>query len=283
VTSRERARRLVEAPRFQHAITAVILLNAITLGAETSHSVMSRVGGLLHVIDKVALTIFVVELLLKLYAYRLKFFHDAWNWFDFIIVGISLLPSTGGLSVLRAFRVLRVLRLISVVPSMRRVVTALLAAIPGMASIVGLLSLVMYVAAVMSTKLFAATSPEYFGDLGKSLWTLFQVMTGEAWPEVARTVMAQHPMAWLFFLFYILVSTFVVLNLFLAVMVSAMEGARHDEEESVHMQERQQDRATDAVILDELAALRTEIRALRESMGAEAQAGGTGSGGGGPT
>lgn len=281
MTSRERARRLVEAPRFQHAITVVILLNAVTLGAETSHTVMARAGGLLHTIDKIALTIFVVELLLKLYAYRLSFFRNAWNWFDFIIIGISLLPAAGGLSVLRAFRVLRVLRLISIVPSMRRVVTALLAAIPGMASIVGLLSLVMYVAAVMSTKLFGVTSPEYFGDLGKSLWTLFQVMTGEAWPEIARTVMAQHPMAWLFFLIYILISTFVVLNLFLAVMVSAMEGARGEEEERVHLQEREQDKATDAVILDELAALREEIRSLRESV--SAQAGGTGSGGGGPT
>ncbi|GAB3422378.1 ion transporter [Flindersiella endophytica] len=278
MTSRERARRLVEAPRFQHAITVVILLNAVTLGAETSHSVMARAGGALHVIDKVALTIFVVELLLKLYAYRLSFFRDAWNWFDFLIIGISLLPSTGGLSVLRAFRVLRVLRLISVVPSMRRVVNALLSAIPGMASIVGLLSMVMYVAAVMSTKLFGGTAPEYFGDLGTSLWTLFQVMTGEAWPEIAQQVMAEHPTAWLFFLLYILVSTFVVLNLFLAVMVSAMEGTRHDEE-AAHQQERQQDKATDAVVLDELAALRAEIRALRE----ETQAEGTRSGGGGPT
>jgi voltage-gated sodium channel len=264
VTSRERARRLVEAPRFQHAITVVILLNAVTLGAETSHTVMARAGGLLHTVDKIALSIFVVELLLKLYAYRLSFFRDAWNWFDFVIIGISLVPATGGLSVLRAFRVLRVLRLISVVPSMRRVVSALLSAIPGMASIVGLLSLVMYVAAVMSTKLFGGTSPEYFGDLGASLWTLFQVMTGEAWPEIADEVMAAHPTAWVFFLFYILVSTFVVLNLFLAVMVSAMEGTRHDDEEASHQQERQQDKATDAVILDELAALRAEIRALRE-------------------
>lgn len=278
MTSRERARHLVEAPRFQHAITVVILLNAITLGAETSHTVMAHAGSALHVVDKIALTIFVVELLLKLYAYRLGFFRDAWNWFDFLIIGISLLPSTGGLSVLRAFRVLRVLRLVSVVPSMRRVVSALLSAIPGMASIVGLLSLVMYVAAVMSTKLFGGTSPEYFGDLGTSLWTLFQVMTGEAWPEIAEQVMTVHPMAWLFFLLYILVSTFVVLNLFLAVMVSAMEGTRH-EEETAHLRERRQDNATDAVILDELAALRAEIRALRE----EAQAGGTGAGGGGPT
>jgi voltage-gated sodium channel len=269
VTSRERARRLVEAPRFQHAITVVILLNAVTLGAETSHTVMARAGGLLHAVDKIALSIFVVELLLKLYAYRLSFFRDAWNWFDFVIIGISLVPATGGLSVLRAFRVLRVLRLISIVPSMRRVVSALLSAIPGMASIVGLLSLVMYVAAVMSTKLFGGTSPEYFGDLGASLWTLFQVMTGEAWPEIANQVMAAHPTAWVFFLFYILVSTFVVLNLFLAVMVSAMEGTRHDDEEASHQQERQQDKATDAVILDELAALRAEIRALRE----EARAG----------
>jgi voltage-gated sodium channel len=226
VSLREKVRRLVEARRFQHAIIAVIIVNAVTLGAETSAELMSRAGGLLHTLDRIALSIFVAELVLKLYAYRWRFFRDPWNVFDLIVVGIALVPTTGAFSVLRALRVLRVLRLISVVPSMRRVVATLLAALPGVSSIVALLVLVIYVAGVMATKLFGEVTPHYFGSLGRSLWTLFQVMTGEGWPVVADEVMSHSPMAWVFFLIFILISTFVVLNLFLAVMVNAMETVR---------------------------------------------------------
>lgn len=253
---RERAQRFVDAPRVQHVITAVILVNAITLGAETSSTLTDWIGGFLHLVDRLALAVFVVELLVKLYAYGPRFFRDPWNCFDFLVVSISLVPATGGLSVLRALRVLRVLRLISVVPSMRRVVAALLTAIPGVASILALLGLITYVGAVMATNLFGSGSPEYFGDLGTSLWTLFQVMTGEAWPDVARDVMSEHPSAWIFFLIYILISTFVVLNLFLAVIVSAMEETRGEE-----------DKARDLDILDEVTALRREIGELRRSLG----------------
>src|SRR5262249_15508902 len=158
---------------------------------ETSDVMLARYGDILHVIDHVALGIFVAELVAKLYGHRLRFFRDPWNCFDFLIVSVSLLPSEGTLSVLRSLRILRALRLISAMPSMRRVVAALLGAVPGMASIFSLLALVMYVAGVMATKLFARASPHYFGDLGTSLFTLFQTMTGEAWPDVARDVMAK--------------------------------------------------------------------------------------------
>lgn len=262
---RERAERLVETPRFQHVITAVILVNAVTLGAETSAGLVDRFGGLLHVVDRIALTVFVAELVVKLYAYGVRYFRDPWNCFDFVVVGISVLPMTGGMSVLRALRVLRVLRLVSIVPSMRRVVSALLTAIPGVASIMALLGLITYVGAVMATNLFRSGSPQHFGDLGTSLWTLFQVMTGEAWPDVARDVMSEHPGAWVFFLIYILISTFVVLNLFLAVIVSAMEETRDEE-----------DKARDLDILDEISALRTEIGALRQSLAADGIAGADG-------
>jgi voltage-gated sodium channel len=145
---------------------------------------------------------------------------------------------------------------------MRRVVSTLLAAVPVVASIVGLLLLLVYVSAVMGTMLFAEASDKYFGDLGRSLWTLFQVMTGEAWPDVAADVMEEQPMAWVFFLVFILVSTFVVLNLFLAVIVSAMESVRDDEQE-----ERQEQQETeDSAIATEIAGLRQEIAALRERL-----------------
>lgn len=261
--SREQIRALVEHRRFQHFIITVIILNAITLGLETSPSIVAKADGFLHAADRIALAIFVVELVLRLYAHGWKFFADPWSVFDFIIVGIALIPSTGAFSVLRALRVLRVLRLISMVPAMRRVVSGLLASVPGMASIGLLLSLVLYVAGVMATKLFGHISPEYFGDLGTTLFTLFQTMTGEAWPEVARTVMAQAPMAWIFFVIYILVSTFAVLNLFIAVIVSGMERGVTDELTAAEEKHAADQAASDKLLLDEIRALRREVAELR--------------------
>lgn len=258
MTSRERVRQLVDSARFQNAIIAVIVFNALTLGLETSESVMASLPGVLHAVDRIILLIFIVELALRLYAHRLNFFRDPWSVFDFVIIAIALVPASAGLSVLRALRILRALRLISAVPGMKRVVSGLLSAIPAMLSIVLLLGLVLYVGAVLGTELYGTTSPEHFGDLGSSLFTLFQVMTGEAWPDIAREVLPSHPSAWIFFVLFILVSTFVVLNLFTAVVVSAMEPEHREE---MQIEER---------VLDEIRALRAEIEALREQTGGSA-------------
>ncbi|MGV9779782.1 ion transporter [Streptosporangium sp. NPDC003464] len=254
---RERVRATLEAPRFQQVIIAVIVINAATLGLETSTTAVERYGTALTVVDHLALYIFVMELAAKIYAYRRRFFQDPWNLFDAMIVAVSLLPTAGGLSVLRALRILRALRLISVVPSLRKVVTALLTAVPGMTSIVLLLGLVLYVTAVMGTKLYHATAPEYFGDLPTSLFTLFQMMTGDAWSDITREVMDEHPSAWVFFVLFMLVCTFVVLNLFIAVVVSAMED-EHAEESVQATQD------LGVAVLAELHALRAEVRELRE-------------------
>lgn len=257
---RDRLRRLVESRGFQFSITVVIVVNAVTLGLATSRRLDDQLGGVLDAVDVVALGIFVVELLAKLYVYRGRFFRDPWNCFDFAVVAVALVPASGPFSVVRSLRLLRMLRLVSVIPSMRRVVSTLLAAIPGVASIVGLLVLMIYVSAVMGTTLFGAASPQHFGDLGQSLWTLFQVMTGEAWPDVAADVMAEQPMAWVFFLIFILISTFVVLNLFLAVIVSAMDSVRDAEDGA-------QQAADTAAILTEIGSLRREVTALRRQLG----------------
>jgi voltage-gated sodium channel len=263
VNPRERVRALVENKRFQQFIIWVIVVNAVTLGLETSAPVMREFGGLLHAADRVMLAIFTVELALRLYAFGWRFFRDSWNVFDFVIVGISLIPATGPFSVLRALRVLRVLRLISAVPAMRRVVSGLLNAVPGMASIGALLGLVIYVAAVMATKLFGDISPEYFGDLGTTLFTLFQTMTGEAWPDIAREVMAAAPLAWIFFVIYILISSFAVLNLFIAVIVSGMEKTVTNDLVEAEEQHAADQARSDALILEEVRALRREVAELR--------------------
>jgi len=253
---RARVARLVDDPRFGNAIIALIVLNAITLGMQTSDALVARWGQALHAIDRFALAVFVIELLLRFFAHRLAVLKDPWGLFDTIIVGIALVPASGPFSVLRSLRVLRALRLVALVPSMRRVVGALLGALPGMGSIVMLLVLVMYVAAVMATKLFGDTAPEMFGNLGSSFFTLFQVMTVEGWPDIARGIMATQPYAWIFFVIYLLICTFCVLNLFIAVIVNAMQSQFADEVKEGEAEQTQ-------VLLTELRELRAEVAAMR--------------------
>lgn len=220
-------RRLVDHPMTERLVIALIVVNAITLGLETSASVTAEWGGLLQVLDRLLLTVFVAELAARMVVRGPRFFADPWNVFDFVVVGIALLPATGSLSVLRSLRILRVLRLITAVPSLRAVVSALIGALPGMGSIMMLLMLIFYVGAVMATKLFGETHEDTFGSIGASMLSLFQVMTLDAWSDgLMRPMLEKHPHAWLFFIPFVLVSAFIVLNLFIGVVVSALETER---------------------------------------------------------
>ena len=250
---REKVRQLVEARAFDRFIIAVIVLNAIGLGLETSPSIMAGSGDLIRTLDRLALGIFVVELALKLFAYRLGFFRSGWNVFDLVIVGVALMPASGAFSVLRSLRILRALRLVSVVPSMRKVIVGLFSAIPSIGTVILMLLLLFYISAVMATKLFGAAFPEWFGSIGASLYSLFQIMTLESWSMgIVRPVMETFPYAWAFFVPFILLTSFIVLNLFIGVIVNAMaeatEGEAHDEREE---------------ILRELRGLRADIAALK--------------------
>ena len=249
----ERLRILIESSRFQNAIMAVIVTNAIIIGMETSPMLMERYGSILGALDQIAIGIFIVEILLKLFVYRLSFFKNGWNIFDFVIVAVALLPTGGSLSVLRALRILRALRLVSAMPKMRKVVQGLFAAIPSMGTVIILLALVFYIAAVMATKLFGSEFPQWFGSIGASLYSLFQIMTLESWSMgIVRPIMEVYPWAWVFFVPFVLVTSFVVLNLFIAIIVNAMH-EEADEEQTAQRDE----------ILDEIRAIRREIKALR--------------------
>lgn len=220
----------LEARKFSNFIIAVIFVNAITLGLETSKTAMSVAGSTIILIDQICLAIFVMELSAKLYAFRLSFFRKGWNIFDFIIVGIALVPGNGGLSVLRALRILRALRVISVVPSLRRVVEGFVTALPGMGSVFVLMALIFYIGAVMATKLFGASFPEWFGDLGRSAYSLFQIMTLESWSMgIVRPVMKVYPYAWMFFVPFIMMTTFAVVNLLVGLIVNSMQDAHAQE------------------------------------------------------
>ncbi|WP_447008749.1 ion transporter [Saccharothrix sp. DSM 118769] len=259
---RERVRDVVDGKRFQRFVIGVIVVNAITLGCETSATAVAAYGGALSAVDTIALAVFVVELAARLYAHRLAFFRDPWNCFDLVVVGVSLLPAAGPLSVVRSLRILRALRLIAMVPSMRRVVSALVRSIPGLLSLSGLLLLVLYVGSVVAVNLFRPSGDPRFADLGATVLTLFQITTGDGWSDVMRDLMVTQPLAWLFFVVYLLVGTFTMLNLFIAVVCSAMEPdtpAATDAPAGTDTPAGTDDR----VLADEIRALREEIRDLR--------------------
>ncbi len=253
--------------RFQNFVLLLIVLNGIVLGLETSPSIMAKAGDWLRFLDIAFLSVFVLEIALAMIAMGGKFFKSPWRVFDFLVISIALLPTLGPLSILRAFRVLRVLRLLTVSPQMRSIVSALLSAIPGMASIIGLILVLFYVFGVMSTKLFGASFPDWFGTLGRSMYTLFQVMTLESWSMgIVRPIMESHSYAWMFFIPFICIATFTMLNLFIAVIVNAMQTyALANQEQEIAELERHTDEAVFSM-QDELRMLRDEIKSLRQEL-----------------
>lgn len=261
---RSSVQHFIELPRVQHFIIALIVINAALLGLETSNSVMNEWGTLILTLDKAILTIFVVEIVFRVYVYRLKFWRDPWSLFDFTVVSIALIPASGPFAVLRALRVLRVLRLLTMVPSMRRVVGALLSAVPGLGSIGVMLLIFYYVFAVIATNLFGNSYPEWFGTLGNSFYTLFQIMTLESWSMgIVRPIMESHPYAWMFFIPFIMVATFTMLNLFIAIIVSAMQSYSAEEhKETVHAIEQTQE-SIELDLHKEIQSLRLEIKELK--------------------
>ncbi|QFT79103.1 Ion transport protein [Roseovarius sp. THAF27] len=240
---RARVETLVSRTSFQNFILAVILFNAVVLGLETSQTAMTAAGPLIVMLDTICLAIFVVEIGLKLFARGTGFFRNGWNVFDFVIVGISLIPSAQGLSVLRALRILRLLRVLSVTPSLRRVVEGLMNALPGMGSVFLLMGIIFYIGSVMATKLFGGGCPactpeqaalfdQWFGTIGRSGYSLFQIMTLESWSMgIVRPVMEVYPYAWAFFVPFILVTTFAVVNLVVGLIVNSMQDAHNLEAE----------------------------------------------------
>jgi voltage-gated sodium channel len=221
--TRASLRRILASNNFEYTITGLILFNALLLGLDTVPAVSRQFARELDFLNDLILGIFVVELTLRMFAFGRDFWRHGWSWFDMFVVGIGLLPFAEGFTALRTLRVIRLLRIVSVVPSLRRVVEGLVRALPGLGAIVILILVLLYVFSVMATKLFATTNPDLFGDLGASAFSLFTVMTLEGWPDLARSVMEQHPWAWAFFIVFILMSSWAVLNLFIGVIVEAMQ------------------------------------------------------------
>ena len=250
---------IVESDLVQKIIIGLILLNALTLGLETSSVLMNEYGQQISFLDNCILSIFVIEIFIKLGYRKLSFFKDGWNIFDFIIIGIALAPATGSLSVLRTLRIFRAMRLLSVVPSMKRVTQALLSAIPGILSVGSIILLIFYVSAVLATNFFGDDFDTWFGNIGRSMFSLFQIMTLESWSMgIVRPVMELFPWAWTFFVPFILVTSFAVLNLFIGIIVDAMQSQKTEKEKSATEEKLKQE----ASLQKEMSLLRNEIKEL---------------------
>ena len=262
---------IIESNITTTVITILILLNAVILGLETDAYFSNNFGVILNWADKSILILFSFELLLKFYVYRLKFFHSGWNIFDLSIVIIAWLPTSGALTVLRALRILRVLRLISVVPQLRRVVSAIGYSIPGMVSVVGVLGLIFYVASVLATKLFGIHPDpfmqEWFGSIGASAYTLFQIMTLESWSMgVVRPTMELFPWAWAFFIPFIIITSFAVLNFFIGIIVDSMQIAQKDDQVNNEIENSHITMKEYKLLKKQLDELVTEINLLRDKL-----------------
>lgn len=267
---RARLRAFLETPEVRYGILGLIIVNAITLGLATSRNFVAMTDGYLAWFDNFVVTVFVIEISLKLFAYGWRFFLSPWNVFDLTIVSVSLLPAGGALSVLRALRVIRAMRVLSIMPQMRAVIQALLDALPGMGAVVLLLGIVYYIFGVMATMLYRENFPDWFGTLGDSLYSLFQIMTLESWSMgIVRPVMEKQPWAWAFFVPFIVLTAFAVLNLFIGLLVNTMQAAVEAEQEAEFERLRDLVRSETNELDSHVMELRDEIRALRAEIEAE--------------
>ena len=252
------AARWIESKYVQTLVICVILVNALILGLETSKAAMASFGRILLVIDKLCLVVFVIELLVKMFSYRIHFWRSGWNVFDFLVVAVALVPGAGVWAGFRSLRVLRVLRLLTAIPSLKKVVAAFIHSIPGLSGVMAVMAIFFYTMGVLATRLFGDTHPEWFGTLGASLYTLFQVMTLESWSMgIVRPVMETHPWAFAFFLPFIIIATFTILNLFIGIIVSTMQELSLTPELTTN---------SDPELLSLLERIDTDLRSLRSQI-----------------
>jgi len=226
------AQNIVKHKTFEYFIIAVILLSALLIGLETSPYIMGEYGHWIDLGNQFVLAIFIIEATLKIYAVAPKlgnYFGKGWNIFDFTIILLALLPSTGDLAMLaRLARLLRVLRLISAIPELRLIVATLMRSIPSMGNVMLLMSVIFYIYAVAGQQLFHEHDPEHWDNIGIALLTLFRIVTLEDWTDVMYTAMTLNPYYWIYFVSFVILGTFVIINLFIAVVINNLDEAKQE-------------------------------------------------------
>ena len=224
------ADRLVNKAAFEYTIIALILLNGVFLGLGTSPVLEQQYGDLLHLGNQIILGVFIVEALLKMIALAPRvdmYFRDGWNVFDFLVIVFSLIPATGEFAmVARLARLLRVLRLISAIRELRLIVAALVRSIPSVGHVMLLMSIIVYIYAIIGYQLFHEHDPMHWRSLGISVLTLFNIITLEGWTVVMDNAMQLHSWAWVYFVSFVVAGTFVVINLFIAIIINNLDEAK---------------------------------------------------------
>ncbi len=266
---RERIAQSADTGLIHQIIIGVILLNAVVIGLETSETVMDAAGPWLIMADRIFLAIFVLEAGLKLYALRPRgYFSDGWNLFDFAIVVASLIPTTGQFATLaRLARILRVLRLVSAFPELRLVIQTLVRSIPSMGHVVLLMSIVFYIYGVAGFYLFHDIDPTHWRDLGISLLTLFRIVTLEDWTDVMYASLAVKPWAWVYYVSFVVLGTFVVINLFIAVVLNNLDEAKAERLEALRQIPSPENVLAELEKTQEsLARLQLQLSAMSEKM-----------------
>ncbi len=262
---KQMAQNIVAHIAFERFIIAVILISAVLIGLETSSDILDQYGSWLEWGNRLVLLIFIVEAALKIYAVSPRvgdYFREGWNVFDFTIILLALIPSTGELAMLaRLARLLRVLRLISAIPELRLIVATLMRSIPSMANVMLLMSVIFYIYAVAGQQLFHAHDPEHWGNLGLSLLTLFRIVTLEDWTDLMYTAMEMHPASWIFFVSFVIMGTFVIINLFIAVVINNLEEAKQERLREMRMP------VTHDQLMKELDQTQQALAQLRNQLG----------------
>ena len=261
---RDFAYRITKAHAFEYFIIGLIVFNGALLGLETFPRFVGAYGGWLDLAQDLILAVFIIEAGLKMFALAPRsdrYFKSGWNLFDFTIIVASLIPATGGFAIVaRLARLFRVLRLISAVPELRLIVATLVRSIPSMLNIVALMSLVVYIYAIVGYQLFHEHDPTHWRNLGISLLSLFRVVTLEDWTDIMYKAMELHPMAWVYFVSFVVLGTFVVINLFIAVVINNLDEAK---QERLAQLEQLQYRDT---LLDEIRSTQQSLRRLEEQL-----------------
>jgi voltage-gated sodium channel len=257
-------RAFVESRIFTRFVFVVIILNTAVLGMETSHAIMSRMGRVLIVANLVFTAVYVAEMLLKLTVYRLRYFRDGWNIFDFVIVVSCLIPAGGvfgGVRVLRLLRALRVLRMVSGLKPLRKIVSAIIGSLPGIGWSAMLMLLLYYVYAIIGIHMFAVDWPERFGGFPAAFLTLFELTTLEGWSDMVKPICAAMPAAWIYFLSAMAITSFILLNLVVGIIVDSIgEISKADDNAA---SENSCPGGTRDVLLAELDALEMRLDRMR--------------------
>ncbi len=256
--------RLVKTRAFEYGIIAVIIANSILLGMETSVTLERHYGHWMHLGNQVALGIFIVEAVLKIIAVApriQRYFFDGWNLFDFLIIVLALVPSTGQFAMIaRLARLLRVLRLITAIKELRLIIAALMRSIPSVGHVMMLMSIIVYIYAVMGYHLFSEHDPANWRTLGISLLTLFNIITLEGWTDIMNTAMQLNPFAWIYFVSFVVVGTFVVINMFIAIIINNLDEAKAERLRKLQQPVSRED------LLNELRSTREALRRLEERL-----------------